>query len=93
MPFESSPATSSAKWRPCRESRKSRTPSGEASVAAAIIALAAFQACIGSAPAVCMVPKKPQASFRVGRIVEVIVVLRSSVCLTRHMRRSARDPS
>jgi hypothetical protein len=34
-----------------------------------------------------------KASFRVGRVVEVIVVLRSSVCLTRHMRRSARDPS
>ena len=26
----------------------------------------------------CMVPKKPQASFRVGRVVEVIVVLRSA---------------
>ena len=55
-PSPSPLATSSAKWRPRRLSRKSRTPSGEASVFAAIIALAAFQACIGSAPARSMVP-------------------------------------
>ena len=42
-------ATSSAKWRPWRESRKSRTPSGEASVASAMRREAISQASVGSA--------------------------------------------
>ena len=40
-----------------------------------------------------MVPQKPHSVFWVGRIVVVIVVLRSSVCLTPHMLASAHDPS
>ena len=89
-------ATSSAKWRPWRESRKSRTPSGEASVASAMRRAAISQASVGSAAGLvsmrAMVPKKPHSVLRVGRIV-VVIVVSGGVCLPPHMRRSARDPS
>ena len=76
---DGSPATSSAKWRPWRESRKSRTPSGEAVVTSAIRREAISQAFAGSAAGSfsmrLMVPQKPQSRLALGRVVILVSAL------------------
>ncbi len=91
--FQSSFAT--AKWRPWRELRKSRPPSGEASVVSAMRREAISQALAGSAAGSfsmrAMVPQKPHSVFRVGRIVVVIVVSGWRLLDTTHAQIGARS--